>query len=290
MYKIIGADGKEYGPISAEQLRQWINQGRVNNSTKVKGETDSDWQTLGTLPDFASTLANPPPPLSAGPAATTTAAPKTSALAISSLVLGILGLFTCGFTALIGLILGIIGFTKIKKSQGRLSGSGLAIAGIVVSAIFVLMLPIFAAMLLPALAKAKAKAQSIQCMNNAKQIALGVIMYADANTNMPTAATWCDAVLTEVGSERVFQCGAANKEGRSHYAYNTNLDGFDLNKVKDPATTVLIFESTGGWNLSGGRELLLQNSRHNRKIVVGFVDGHVEQVNESDLSRLNWEP
>lgn len=288
MYKIIGADGKEYGPISAEQLRQWISQGRVNNSTKVKGETDPEWQTLGTLPDFTSTPTNPPP-LSAGPAATT-AGPKTSALAISSLVLGILGLFTCGVTALIGLILGIISFTKIKKSKGRLSGSGLAIAGIVVSAIFVLMLPLLAAMMLPALAKAKAKAQTIHCVNNAKQIALGVIMYADANTNCPAAATWCDAVLTEVGSERVFQCGAANKEGRSHYAYNANLDGFDLNKVKDPATTVLIFESAGGWNLSGGAELLLQNSRHNRKIVVGFVDGHVEQVNESDLSRLNWEP
>ena len=28
MYKIIGADGKEYGPISAEQLRQWLNEDR----------------------------------------------------------------------------------------------------------------------------------------------------------------------------------------------------------------------------------------------------------------------
>jgi prepilin-type processing-associated H-X9-DG protein len=116
-------------------------------------------------------------------------------------------------------------------------------------------------------------------------------MYADANTNTcPAAATWCDDVLAEVGSEKILQCPAAHKDGRSHYAYNSNLDGLDINKVKDPTTTVLIFESAGGWNLSGGRELLLQNSRHNRKIVVGFVDGHVEMINESDLSRLNWEP
>lgn len=290
MYKIIGADGKEYGPISAEQLRQWIAQGRVNNSTKVKGENDSDWQTLGTLPDFSSAMSGPPP-LTARPAPTSGGQPKTSALAITSLVLGILGLFSCGFTALIGLILGIIGFTKIKKSEGRLSGSGLAIAGIVVSAIFVLMLPIFAAMMLPALAKAKDKAQSINCINNTKQIALGVIMYANANTNrFPSATTWCDDVLNEIGSARVLQCASGDKEHRSHYAYNINLAGIDTDKVSNPATTVLIFESTGGWNMSGGPELLLHSSRHNRKIVVGFVDGHVEAINESDLARLNWEP
>jgi len=26
MYKIIGADQKEYGPVSADQLRQWLGQ------------------------------------------------------------------------------------------------------------------------------------------------------------------------------------------------------------------------------------------------------------------------
>ena len=290
MYKIIGADGKEYGPVSVEQLLEWVTQGRVSKTTKVKGETDSEWQTLETLPDFAGIMASPPPLLAGTPAATT-ATPPTSGLAISSLVLGILGLFSCGATAVIGLIFGIISFSKIKKSQGRLSGSGLAIAGIVVSAIFILMLPVFAALLLPALSKAKAKAQTIQCVNNAKQIAMGVIMYANANTNTcPAAASWCDDVLAEVGAEKIFQCSAGNKVGRSHYAYNTSLDCYDISEVKDPTTTVLIFESTGGWNLSGGRELLLQNSRHNRKIVVGFVDGHVEMINESDLSRLDWEP
>lgn len=290
MYKIIGADGKEYGPVSVEQMREWIGQGRVNKTTKAKGETDPDWQTLGTLPAFATAFAGPPPILP-GNTDASAVAPKTSGLAVSSLVLGILGLFSCGFTALIGLILGIIAYSKIKKSQGRLAGSGLAIAGIVVSAIFVLMLPVFAAMLLPALAKAKAKAQSIQCMNNAKQIALGVIMYADAHTNLcPSAVMWCDDVLTEVGSERVFQCTAMATEGRSHFGYNTNLADFDINNVKNPSTTVLIFESAGGWNFGGGPESLLQNSRHNHKITIGFVDGHVEMISESQLSGLNWVP
>jgi hypothetical protein len=38
MYKIIGADGKEYGPVSTEQLRQWLTEGRVNNQTRVLAE------------------------------------------------------------------------------------------------------------------------------------------------------------------------------------------------------------------------------------------------------------
>ena len=30
MYKIIGGDGKEYGPIDEASLRQWIQEGRLN--------------------------------------------------------------------------------------------------------------------------------------------------------------------------------------------------------------------------------------------------------------------
>ena len=32
MYKIKGADGKEYGPASLEQLRQWIGEGAVDDT------------------------------------------------------------------------------------------------------------------------------------------------------------------------------------------------------------------------------------------------------------------
>ena len=286
MYKVIGADGQEYGPVSADTLRQWIAQGRASAATKVRPENETEWQTLGSLPEFGgdSAVAPPTPHTASGPTA-------TSGLAISSLVLGILGLFSCGATALIGLILGIIGLNKIKKSEGRLSGSGLAIAGIVVSGIFLLMLPLFAAMLLPALAKAKAKAQAITCLNNARQVTLGILLYADANTNLcPNAVTWCDDVLAEVGSEQTFRCGATPTEERSHFAYNANLSGVDLGEVSDPATTVLIIESDGGWNSSGSNNLMRIVPRHARKIVVGFADGHAEMLTEAQLPGLKWEP
>ena len=114
---------------------------------------------------------------------------KTSGLAIASLVLGILGFFSCAVTALVGLVLGILALVKIKNSQGRLSGSGLAIAGIAVSGVFRLLIPLYAALMFPAFAKARQRAQSINCVNNLKQLGLAVRIYAsDHDDTFPDAA------------------------------------------------------------------------------------------------------
>lgn len=61
MYKIIGADGAEYGPATADQIRLWIAEGRANAQTKVQVTGSPDWVDLGSLPEFADALAAKPP-------------------------------------------------------------------------------------------------------------------------------------------------------------------------------------------------------------------------------------
>jgi hypothetical protein len=56
MYKIIGADGREYGPVTTEQLRQWIREGRASAQTKVQAEGATEWKTLGDFSEFADML------------------------------------------------------------------------------------------------------------------------------------------------------------------------------------------------------------------------------------------
>lgn len=67
MYKIIGADGVEYGPATAEQIRQWIREGRANAQTSIKLDTEAEWRPLGQMPEFASDFAAPPPAIPAPP-------------------------------------------------------------------------------------------------------------------------------------------------------------------------------------------------------------------------------
>lgn len=54
MYKIIGADQQEYGPISADQIRQWVAEGRANSQTKVCAEGSDEWKPLSAFPELAS--------------------------------------------------------------------------------------------------------------------------------------------------------------------------------------------------------------------------------------------
>jgi hypothetical protein len=65
MYKILGGDGKEYGPVSAETLHQWVAEGRANAQTQVQAEGDTGWTALGQLSEFASSAATPPPAVGA---------------------------------------------------------------------------------------------------------------------------------------------------------------------------------------------------------------------------------
>lgn len=60
MYRILGGDQKEYGPVTAEQVREWILQRRANARTTVQPEGSDEWKPLSAFPEFASALNVPP--------------------------------------------------------------------------------------------------------------------------------------------------------------------------------------------------------------------------------------
>ncbi len=60
-YTIIGGDGKEYGPITASDIRQWIIEGRINAQSLVKAESDAEFRLLEKFPEFADAFAGHAP-------------------------------------------------------------------------------------------------------------------------------------------------------------------------------------------------------------------------------------
>src|SRR5678809_608270 len=55
--------------------------------------------------------------------------------------------------------------------------------------VVIAIIAILAAMLLPALARAKAKAKQMDCLSNMRQIGLGLIMYESDNKTLPPRAS-----------------------------------------------------------------------------------------------------
>ena len=139
MYRIIGADGREYGPVSAAQLRQWVLENRANAGTSVLLDGTSDWRPLHSIPEFALLFAHPP--LSPS----TPATQRTNPLATAGLVMGIIsvtvGLCCChGFPFnLLGLIFSLIGLNQIRSNRALYDGEGVALAGLVLSIIGLLL-------------------------------------------------------------------------------------------------------------------------------------------------------
>lgn len=60
MFTIIGGDGNEYGPASADKLRAWIAAGRANLDTRAKVLGTDEWRRLGDFPEFAAPGDLPP--------------------------------------------------------------------------------------------------------------------------------------------------------------------------------------------------------------------------------------
>jgi uncharacterized membrane protein YjgN (DUF898 family) len=79
MFTIIGADGKEYGPVTPGQIQQWMAENRLTGYMQARRVGESTWQRIRDYPELAGT-----PVLAAGvptPAAASTAVDEAGAAA-----------------------------------------------------------------------------------------------------------------------------------------------------------------------------------------------------------------
>jgi hypothetical protein len=143
MYRIIGVDHREYGPVSADQVRQWMKEGRLNGTTLMQAEGVAGWRPLATFPEFGvpphTAPATPHAPPSYAPVTAPATAP-TNGNAITGLIFGILSV-TCVCAGLpigaIGIVFSCIALSQLNHNPGQ-KGKGMAIAGLVLSVIGVL--------------------------------------------------------------------------------------------------------------------------------------------------------
>jgi TM2 domain-containing membrane protein YozV len=138
MYRIIGADGQQYGPVTAEQVRRWLAENRLNGQTQAQPEGSTEWKPLGSLPEFAADIKAPPVPSTSVPPSTVAArAANKIPAGILGILLGSLGIhkfilgytraglimllvtvLTCGLAAVVFHIIGIIeGILYLCKSD-----------------------------------------------------------------------------------------------------------------------------------------------------------------------------
>jgi hypothetical protein len=132
-YRIVGADGKTYGPAGLEQIRQWLAQGRVESRTPVHLSGASDWTYLGLLPELAAEFASPPPAIGAlNPAVTSRG---TNGFATAGLICSLLAWTCCCCLPfnLLGLIFSIIALVQISSQPQPQEGRLFAIIGLVLS-------------------------------------------------------------------------------------------------------------------------------------------------------------
>jgi len=98
-YRIIGLDQKEYGPVTADQLRQWLAEDRVNGNTPVQLEGSADWKSLSSLTEFSDTVTRPSLTSPLQPAAEGNASlGSIKVFGLLNIIWGSLGLVSLPFT------------------------------------------------------------------------------------------------------------------------------------------------------------------------------------------------
>ncbi len=139
---------------------------------------------------------------------------------------------------------------------------------------------------------ARAAATRITSESNLRQIALGIIVYAQQhNGHLPDADQWTDEITPFWAKDMILPQLLHDPIVPGHrpsdYAFNKALSGKDINAIKDPSHTVLLFESTTGRrNAADTGQSVPTPGRHEGGTVYAFADGRVHWVPDGQPQRF----
>jgi prepilin-type processing-associated H-X9-DG protein len=138
---------------------------------------------------------------------------------------------------------------------------------------------------------ARQKAAQASCASNLKQLAIGMLMYAqDYDEHFPPAERWSELIYPYVKNEQVFRCPGDPKL-ECGYAFNRALSGKRLAEITRPAETPLLFDSkTGKRNAADDGRSWPSPGRHNDGNDCAFADGHVKWFREKPSFALQTAP
>ena len=143
-YLVTAADGKEYGPVTIDELRQWTQQDRVRSDTPVKNFHTGQRMTAGAIPGLFAAAAPPaatdwsqPPPPASYPRAYTPQTTRThdDGRGIFFGVLARCALAIVLFFALHGIGLIVSGYALFYAIRSKANGHKFGLASLVVASL-----------------------------------------------------------------------------------------------------------------------------------------------------------
>ena len=199
-----------------------------------------------------------------------TYAKQKSGLAITSLVLGLVG---CFITSPIGLILGIISLVKIKRYPSEYGGKGIAIAGVILNLLGLVSIPIIAAIAIPNLLAARRAANEGSAIYSLRKIAEA------ENTYMATIGTRNCGDLQQLGKNNMIDASlASGTKSGYRFVMTATANGCELyatpinsKGVSSTGTRSFYSSSDEGWVIRAGIKNGLMADKNDMPIDTGTL-------------------
>ena len=177
---------------------------------------------------------------------------------------------------------------------------------------------VLAAMLMPALGKAREKAKQTECINNQKNLSLSIIMYSNDNRShfpyltdgtagcgvhggwilyesvpCPTEGIFdieSGTLFSYAGTVKIYRCPSEKTRNNNSYAINSKLNSQPIDAPRDASSCPLFLEEGSNGSTDDGYFLVDSNKlvkRHGKGDVFTFCDSHVEWQRWGDAE--TWE-